>query len=132
MKPCTKCQVVKPLTDFFLRSSVTGERMAVCKVCHLAYMKSKRPVTARMGRRLIPADREQEIIDRYLRGEKTQEELGAEFGSGRGAVAYLLKSKGITQRPAVRQMKITSPPIKPHEINLLMNAWASKQIRVSL
>lgn len=38
-KGCSRCKQVLPVYEFSLRSSITGKRASMCRVCHRAYVK---------------------------------------------------------------------------------------------
>lgn len=42
MKECTKCKVIKPLSDYSFQKSTKDGYQYACKICHSRYMKKKR------------------------------------------------------------------------------------------
>lgn len=128
-KRCTKCEEIKTLRMFYRQSASRDGHMQICKACHVAYMAKKRAENRKPPKPLkIPAEYHQGIVDKYLRGDGTQESLAADFNASRSVVAAILRKHGIKAKPA-REKIIKPLPLVGY--NSLMGQMARVSLRVS-
>jgi len=103
MKVCNRCQMEKPLDQFYKNKSIKGGYLNQCKTCHYEYTKKYRATTE--GKAIRQKEKQYpESKRRYKKSEKgkqsaKQYQRPKDRELARAAVSYAIKTGKLIRQP---------------------------------